>query len=85
MSETLSAEQVLEREFLPVRAKILEIAASLDRIERADGSIAREQQWNTLLTAIRTLLEEEPGRAEQIQLLFSREYQREWREEFGLK
>ncbi len=33
----LTAAATLEREFLTIRAKILEIAASLDRLDRADG------------------------------------------------
>ena len=33
------ASAVLEQEFLPIRAKILEIAAALGRLDRADGSI----------------------------------------------
>jgi hypothetical protein len=36
----LDAPEVLNREFLEVRAKILEIAAVLDRIDRAEGAVS---------------------------------------------
>src|SRR5438105_3688541 len=38
MSSLLTAPEVLNREFLEIRSKILELAAALDRIARADGS-----------------------------------------------
>lgn len=84
MSQLQTSEEVLEREFLPVRAKILEIAASLDRIQRAESSSSQGAELERIRTAIRSLLDEEPGRAEQIQLLFSREYEEGWRKDFGL-
>jgi hypothetical protein len=40
MSASRTQQQVMQREYLPVRAKILEIAAALDRIDRADGTSA---------------------------------------------
>jgi hypothetical protein len=39
MSIPLSASQVLDREFLPLRAKLLEIGAMLDRMDRAADSM----------------------------------------------
>jgi hypothetical protein len=41
MPADLTQQQVIEREFLPTRAKILEIAAALDRMDRADDSTAQ--------------------------------------------
>ena len=40
MSLPLSAPEVLSREFLEIRAKILEIAAAFDRLERAAGDVS---------------------------------------------
>ena len=40
MSLPLSAAEVLGREFLEIRAKILEIAAAFDRLERAVGDVS---------------------------------------------
>ena len=74
----------LEREFLPVRAKILEIAAALDRIQRAGEADTDAPQWQQLRAGIQLLESAEPQRAEEVQLLFSRPYQEQWRESFGL-
>ncbi len=71
---------VLEEEFLPVRAKILEIAASLDRIQRAEGEGSRDPNWLQIQSALETLLEDQAGRAERVQMLFSRPYNDQWRE-----
>ena len=84
MNHLQSAEQVLQRELLPVRAKILEIAASLDRVQRAEGSTPAGTELDTIRMAINTLLDDQPGRAERVQILFSREYEANWREGFGI-
>ncbi|MEQ8211217.1 MAG: hypothetical protein RH917_15425 [Lacipirellulaceae bacterium] len=78
----MNKEQVLEREFLLVRAKILEIAAALDRIDRGEGELPQTDQKRLLRQGIEKLLADSADRAEAIQLLFSREYQPNWREEF---
>lgn len=75
-----SAQQVLEAELLPLRAKLLEVAAGLDRIERAVEPLPDAQTMDTFRTAIETLLRPGPNRAERIQLLFSRAYEDRWRE-----
>ncbi len=79
-----TSEAVLDQEYLPVRAKILEIAASLDRIQRAAGDVADAPQLKQLQVAIQSLLEDEPGRAKRVQLLFSRTYDQRWRETFKI-
>lgn len=81
----MTKSQVLDREFLVVRAKILEIAAALDRIDRAEGDLPQTDQRQLLYNAIEELLKDSPDRAEAIQLLFSREYQSAWREDFQLE
>jgi hypothetical protein len=76
--------EVFEQEFLPVRARILEVAASLDRLNRAGGSLASEPRRAQLHAAIQVLLRPEDDRAERIQLIFSRPFSDDWREKFGL-
>jgi len=83
MTSTDSQPMYLEREYLPIRAKILEIAAALDRIQRAAKEQTDDSRWDQLQAGIRLLLEEEGERAEQVQLLFSRSYDEQWRETFG--
>ena len=77
-------QAALEREFLPIRAKILEIAASLDRIERCEGEEMADARWQQLQKAIALLLEKQGNRAGQVQLLFSRTYESDWREAFQI-
>ncbi len=79
-----SADAILSESFLDVRAKLLEIAATLDRIDHAivegiplaGDALARRERVSE---AIRILLTQNPDRAEQLQRLFSREYQADWR------
>jgi hypothetical protein len=84
VSATRTIEAVLEQEFLPLRAKILEIAAGLDRLDRASGHARSDERRQRLEQALRLLLDEAPTRAEQVQLLFSREYDDAWRKQFGV-
>ena len=84
MSQPMNAAQVLDREFLEIRAKILEVAASMDRLERADGSVADDPRLGRLRDAVQLLLDPAEGRAEQVQLLFSRFYEDGWRQTFDL-
>jgi len=80
------ALQVLDRDFFEIRCKILEIAASLDRIDRApahhgDHPDPRLSQVRQALDALR---EPGPGRAETIQLIFSLEYDPAWKRTLGV-
>jgi hypothetical protein len=84
MSSPLSASQTLEREYLAMRAKVLELAASFDRIQRSEGGGISDARWKKLEQGVRILLEAEDGRAERVQLLFSREYSKTWREGLGI-
>jgi hypothetical protein len=84
MSGPLSAAQILEREYLAMRAKVLELAASFDRIQRADGSAASDTRWTKLSQGVQILLESDDCRAERVQLHFSREYSESWRKSFGI-
>ncbi len=81
------ATNVLDRDFLETRAKILEIAASLDRHDRAPSRHGEKPDYRLaqLRQGIEALLEPGPGRAETVQRLFSLEYQPTWLEDAGLK
>ena len=84
MPEQRQRDAVLEQEFLPLRAKILEIAAGLDRLDRAADVGEDGGRRERLEQAIQLLLAEEPSRAARVQLLFSRDYDESWRERFGV-
>jgi hypothetical protein len=84
MSSSRAASDVFEQEFLPVRAKLLEIAAALDRVDRAMGNADADRRRTQVQAAIQVLLRPEDDRAEQIQLIFSRPYEKDWREKLGV-
>ena len=84
-----TAAQVLNESFLEVRAKLLEVAATLDRIDRAaeDGNpLATDQTAlrRRLDEAIRICLSEGPDRAERLQQIFSRQYESDWRKQMHI-
>jgi hypothetical protein len=81
---TLSAREVLDREFLPLRAKLLEIGAMLDRMDRADGSISDDARLEKIRRGISLLNTNCEDRAEQLQLLFSLPYDPQWKKKFGI-
>ena len=79
MPKAMPAQEVLDREFLELRAKILELAASLDRLDRGDGSVTDEDRFGLVQQGLRILLDGEDGRAERVQLLFSQPFPSDWR------
>jgi hypothetical protein len=79
----LDAPEVLNREFLEIRARLLHVAASLDRLDRAEGSVLGDPRLDKILQAIGILADGEADRAEKIQLLFSRPYDADWMATLG--
>jgi hypothetical protein len=86
MIPTRDVIEILNRDFLETRSKILELAAALDRLDRAAGHRGDppDRRLAQLRQAIEALLEPGPGRAETVQRLFSLDYEPHWRETFGL-
>ena len=83
------ANCILAESFLDARAKLLEVAAVLDRIDRAAEDVGTlnhsSQACRTKVDeAIRILLSEGPDRAARLQRLFSREYDAGWRSRMQL-
>jgi hypothetical protein len=88
MKTTRNGDAVVAESFLEVRAKLLEIAATLDRIDRASvsqplGDQASEKRA-LLEQAIDILGSDEADRAARLQHMFSRDYETDWREKLGL-
>jgi len=73
-----SAEQILEQTHLQIRAKLLEVGAYLDRIDRADGSVGNDPRIHQFKQTLEVLASNEATRAEQIQLIFSDQYEQGW-------
>ena len=84
MSVPVDAAELLDREFLEVRAKLLQVAASFDRFDRADGSVGDDPRMAKIREALQVLSGSDADRAEQLQLIFSREYQEGWQEKFQI-
>lgn len=84
MAGSMSAKQVLDREFLELRCKILDLAASFDRLQRESGQLPDDPRVARLREALEILFRDTDDRAESVQLHFSRVYSSQWREEFQL-
>ena len=85
MSIPMNSPEILDREFFEIRAKILEIAASFDRLDRARGDISGDSRLSLIAEALNVLQQQDhDDRAEQVQLIFSREYDDRWQAEFGV-
>ena len=83
MPASRDAAAVLNREFLEIRGRILELAAALDRLDRAPEPAVHhppDRRLAQLRQALEALMEPGPGRAETVQTLFSLEYDPRWRE-----
>jgi hypothetical protein len=84
MPSPLTAPQVLDRVYLEVRARLLEVAAQLDRLDRSEGDVAVDPRLARIRQALDLLSQPRDDRAEQLQLLFSLPYDEQWRESFAL-
>ena len=83
----LTAAEVLNREFLEIRAKVLDLAAALDRLGRAAGSADDDPRLVRVREALTLVLEQRGSagdRAEQVQLVFSRPYDQAWQSSYDL-
>lgn len=76
-----NAEQVVEQEYLQVRAKILEIAAFFDRLEAAGGvDASKSTKLQLLQSGCEILLDGQQDKAARVQLHFSRHFDPQWRQ-----
>ena len=77
----LPAEKALDQYFLEARCKLLDLAAILDRIQRGteDLEIPEDARLDKIRQALAILGADEADRAEQIQKIFSLEYDPAWK------
>jgi hypothetical protein len=80
LEKEMNANDILDREFLTIRSKILDVAAAMDRLDRAAGDVAEDPRMKLLNDALALVLadDDDPARAEKMQMLFSREYDQQW-------
>ncbi len=80
------AEAVLTREQFKIRAKLIEIAAILDRIDRAGGDVAHDARMLEIQKSLKVLSAENGSsdRSAQIQMIYSREFDSQWKKNLNL-
>jgi len=79
MPHTATAIQILDREFLTIRGKLLEVAAALDRIERGQGAVGNDPRLEKIRETLAILGKGGVDRAAQLQMIFSLPYEPAWR------
>ncbi|MCC6417259.1 MAG: hypothetical protein IT429_03320 [Gemmataceae bacterium] len=77
----LPAAKALDSYFLEARSKLLDLAAILDRIDRGRDSTASnsDPRLEKIRQALEVLHDESGDRAEQIQRIFSLDYDPNWK------
>jgi len=80
MPTPLSANEVLDCEFLAARAKLIELAAILDRIDRAEGDAADDARLAQIRQSFELLATDGADRAERVQAIFSLPYDDAWQQ-----
>jgi hypothetical protein len=79
-----TANQILADEFLIARAKILELAAFLDRVERASGDATEMRSMQLIAKGLDILTDGENEKAKRVQLLMSRQYESDWKTKMSI-
>jgi len=76
----MPAAQVLDNYFLEARARLLDLAAILDRIHRGSGAEKLDDaRLNRVEAAIKLLNNQQENRAALVQELFSQTYDPNWK------
>ena len=80
MPNPMPADAVLDRYFLEMRSKVLELGADLDRIDEAEYAprTRHDNRLEKLREAIATLTDDRGERTARIQMLFSDGYESDW-------
>jgi hypothetical protein len=66
-----TAADVLDRQILEMRARVLALAADLDRIDRATGHVGGDERLAKLRDAAERCFDGRPDRAAAVQMIFS--------------
>jgi hypothetical protein len=75
-----SASDILTRHYLEIRCGLLDVAAALDRVERARGAdqALHDKRMEEIRKGIEIISGSGADRAEKIQMLFSDRYEAGW-------
>jgi hypothetical protein len=71
MSNPAPAATTMDREFLGIRCRLIELAASLDRIDRAADLATDDPRPVQIRRSLEVLLTSGPDRAERVEMEFS--------------
>jgi hypothetical protein len=71
MPASTPAGTLLGVELLAIRFRLIELAATLDRIDRAGGVAADDPRWLPIRRSLEILAARGPNRAAQVQMAFS--------------
>ena len=67
---------VLDREFLGIRCRLIDLAASMDRINRHGGAAAGDPRLTQIRRSLEILAGQAADRAERVQMEFSPPYEK---------
>ena len=81
MATTQTALERLDRGYLELRARVLEIAAGLDRVESGPDAdaVRTDDRLRRLMEAMKLVTDGKRDRAARVQMLFSLSYDPAWR------
>lgn len=71
VASSLSPVQLVDEYFIENRNRIIEVAAFLDRLDRADPSVRQDFRVRVLSDALRIVSSDSPNRVREIQMLMS--------------
>ena len=71
-----SACNKMDIEFLGIRCRLIELAAALDRIDRAKASAVSDPRTAQIRRSLEILAGNGPNRAEEVQMVFSLPYEK---------
>ena len=71
----LSASKMFDAEFLGIRCRLIELAATFDRIDRAGSPVATDPRMGQIRRSLEILAADASDRAERVQMVFSLPYQ----------
>jgi len=79
MTQQTKENTMLDREFLNIRCRILDIASALDRIDQHDNTHHADPRMKKMMDAIQLLADQPQDRAQKIQMIFSDPYDSNWK------
>ena len=74
----------LNSDFLNIRSRLIDLAAALDRVERATGQVSDDPRWESIQQALKVISSPAGNRAEKALRVFSLPYSPDWQKDYGI-